>query len=396
VLSLRGRSGVTGRPVRLQVDAGHITALDEVDDGPPLWLLPGLVDIQVNGYAGADVNGADVQASTIVSMVEALWARGTTTVFPTVVTGSQQAMQRSLRAVARARAVSPLVAHSIPRVHVEGPCISAEDGPRGAHAPEHIRPPSPEEFGDWQEACEHIVGVVTLAPELRGALSYIGQLARLGVVVAIGHTAARPDEIRAAVEAGATLSTHLGNGSHAMLARLDNYVWEQLGEDRLWASFIFDGHHLPPPVMRSMVRAKGVERSVLVSDAVSLAGAAPGTYSSAVGGTVQLHRDGRLEVLGTGYLAGSTSDLLAGVGNAVRMAGLDLATALRLATANPARLTGLDGHGARGFLEPGASADVAVVSWPSEGAAPVVVATLVAGRVVYRDETAADLAACLG
>ncbi len=395
MLSLYGRSALTGRPVRLETRAGAITALDEVDDAPPLWLLPGLVDIQVNGYAGADVNGADVQASTIASMVEALWARGTTTVFPTVVTGSQQAMERCLMAVARARALSPLIAHSVPRVHVEGPCISSEEGPRGAHAAQYIRPPSWAEFDGWQEACGHIVGVVTLAPELSGALAYIGQLARLGVTVAIGHTSARPDQIGAAVEAGATLSTHLGNGSHAMLARLDNYVWEQLGEDRLWASFIFDGHHLPPPVMRSMVRAKGVERSVLVSDAVSLAGATPGIYSAAVGGAVRLSQDGRLEVLGTGYLAGSTSDLLAGVANAVRLVGLDMATSLRLATTNPARLTGLDGPGGRGSLEPGASADVAVVSWPSPSAPPVVVATVVAGQVVYRDEAAGDLAACL-
>src|SRR5699024_3206830 len=145
----------------------------------------------------------------------------------------------------------------VPGVHIEGPSISPADGPRGAHPVEHVRPPDLAEFERWQAAGDGLVKLVTLAPEHAGAPGYIRTLAARGVIVALGHSAATPDEVHAAVDAGARLSTHLGNGVAAVLPRHPNLIWTQLADDRLYASFIADGHHLSADTFRAMLRAKG-------------------------------------------------------------------------------------------------------------------------------------------
>src|SRR5207248_2337185 len=153
------------------------------------------------------------------------------------------------------------VAHAVAGIHLEGPYISAEDGPRGAHARRHVRPPDWDEFRRLQDASGGRVRLLTLAPEHDGAVHFIERLTAAGVVVALGHTAASGERIRDAVRAGARLSTHLGNGSHAVLPRHPNYLWEQLADDGLWASVICDGHHLPPSVVRCVVRVKTPART---------------------------------------------------------------------------------------------------------------------------------------
>lgn len=295
-------------------------------------------------------------------------------------------MCRSLQAIAAACETDPLIQRSVPCVHVEGPHISPEDGPRGAHPIEHVRPPSLAEFRRWQEASGGRVGIVTVAPEHPGSVEYIRALAAEGVIVALGHTAADGDQIHAAADAGARLSTHLGNGSHATISRHPNYIWEQLAEDRLAASLIFDGHHLPPAVMKSMLRAKGLDRSILVSDSVAVAGLAPGTYKTAVGGRVELLPSGRLTLLGTPYLAGSAAALPVGIANTIRHAGVTLAEAVRLATANPARLLGLDRPDGRGSIRSGTTADLVVFRVDAQTLELTIDLTVVAGEVVYRRE----------
>lgn len=322
-------------------------------------------------------------------MVRALWRRGVTSLLPTVVTSSERRMRASLEAISDARAADRLVGLSILGAHVEGPAISGQDGPRGAHPKKHVRPADIDEFRRWQEACGGLVRVVTLAPEVTGALALVRELAAAGVVPAIGHTAATPAQVRAAADAGARMSTHLGNGSHSELPRLDNFLWEQLADDRLWASLIFDGHHLPPAVMKTMLRAKGAGRCVLVSDAVALAGAPAGRYETPVGGAVVLEPEGRLVVEGTHFLAGSVVDLLTGVANAVSIVGTPLPQAVSLASANPARLLGLDHDGGLGRTVPGYRADITAFTWPPGHPRPELVATVVAGQVVYRAESEA-------
>jgi N-acetylglucosamine-6-phosphate deacetylase len=223
-----------------------------------------------------------------------------------------------------------------------------------------------------------MIRLVTLAPEQEGALEFIKKLARSGVVVALGHTAATPEEIRAAVDAGARLSTHLGNGTHALLPRHDNYVWEQLGNDALWASLICDGHHLPPPVVRSMIRAKTPARTILTCDASSLAGLPPGLYREWEQ-DLEILPEGKIIVRGTSYLAGSHAFTDFCVGNAIRFAGVSLAEAVDMAGARPRELLGLPPR----RIEPGMPADLVLFDW-QEGGDFKVRATVLAGELDRR------------
>jgi N-acetylglucosamine-6-phosphate deacetylase len=190
-------------------------------------------------------------------------------------------------------------------------------------------------------------------------VAYISCLAARGVQVSLGHTHADRAQISAATDAGASLCTHLGNGSHAVLPRHSNYVWAQLAEDRLSAGFIGDGHHLPAETLIAMLRAKGLSRSFLVSDATTLAGAAPGIYRTPVGGEVELSEDGRLSQRGTPYLAGAARSLSDGVAQVAGLGPFSLAAALSLATASPGRVAA----GGRGTLAVGAPADLVRFRW---------------------------------
>jgi len=356
--TLTGLDPFTGRPLSVTVHEGLIAQTGPGPADVTGWLAPGLVDLQVNGFAGHDFNGARSDPQTVVAIVHALRARGVTTVVPTLITAAHERITRALRAVAEAREQDPLVRHAVPFVHLEGPHLSPEDGPRGVHDPAHIRPPSAEEFAEWQAASGGLVGMVTLSPHFEGAAAYTSDLCRQGVRVAIGHTHATPAQITAVVDAGARLSTHLGNGAHAMLARHPNYLWAQLADDRLTAGFIADGHHLPADTLTAMIRAKGLGRSLLVSDSVALAGMPPGRYETPVGGAVELSPDGRLVQSGTPYLAGAARGLAEGVAQAIGAARLTLGDALRLATTQPGRFTG-----GRGVLTVGAPADVIEFAW---------------------------------
>jgi len=384
VLLVHGRLVESGHPATVVLDGPRIAGVQALDQPSEIWIAPGFVDIQVNGYAGYDLNASDVTPRTVAEMVRALWQRGVTAVCPTVITESETHICRSLSAIAAACRADPLVNHAIPCVHVEGPYLSPEDGPRGAHPLEHIRPPSLAEYRRWQEAAENRVGIITLSPEHPGTPEYIRTVTADGVVVAIGHTAATGEQIQAAVDAGARLCTHLGNGAHAQIRRHPNYIWDQLAQDRLTATLIFDGHHLPPSVMKVMLRAKGAERVILVSDAVAIAGKPPGVYQTAVGGKVELLPSGRLNLYGTPYLAGSASSLPDGIANAIRHGGLSLPEAVRLVTVNPARLLGLDGPDGRGAVSPGSSADLTLFRIDPASGECIVEQTVVGGVSVYQ------------
>lgn len=343
-------------------------------DAPPdagLVLAPGLVDIQVNGFAGVDLNDARLTPDAAERMVARLHAVGVTRFLPTVITHAADHMARCLRLVVAACRASPAVARAVAGVHLEGPFLSAEDGARGAHPREHVRPPDPELFGRLQAAADGRIRLVTLAPERPGSPAFIRWLREQGVVVALGHTLADSATVAAAVEAGAVLATHLGNGVPATLPRHPNPIWDQLAEDRLYASAIFDGHHLSTSVMRVLLAVKGVDRLVLTSDAVALAGMEPGVYRGQVGGEVELHPDGRLTMLGTSYLAGSAGSLLDGVRTALEVTGCTLAEAVAMASRTPRRLLGLP------------EADERLLLRYPEGSLTLL-ATAVDGRVVHR------------
>ena len=360
-LTITGRDPETERSLSLLVEDGVIARIDSSDEQGDLYLSAGLIDLQVNGCCGFDVNAQHLTPEAVVGLVDAMLANGVTCFAPTIITAPEERICSALQVMAEARRRHAKVATCIPFVHVEGPHISPHDGYRGAHPIEWVRAPSIAEFDRWQDGAEGIVGLVTLSPHWHESPAYIAALCERGVHVSIGHTDASPEQIRRAVDAGARLSTHLGNGIAPEIARHRNPLWAQLGEDRLTATFIADGHHLPPDVLRSMVRAKGVERSVLVSDSVSLAGMPPGIYTTPVGGHVEMLAGGRLCVFGSELLAGSTASLSQCVSHLVNAAGVPLYQALAMASSNPGRFAG-----GRGRLVPGSRADLIRFRWEKE------------------------------
>jgi N-acetylglucosamine-6-phosphate deacetylase len=300
--------------------------------------FPGLFDLQVNGFGGVDFNNPLTTSEEVFQAIEQLRGKGVTRFLPTLVTSSFGSFAQCAKTLAR----TPHPA--MVGVHMEGPYISPEDGPRGAHPLNAVVAASKDDFQRRQEAAAGRIKLVTLAPEAPGALALIEYLAGAGIRVAIGHTAASPAQLRDAVKAGATLSTHLGNGCATQLPRHPNVIWEQLAMDELAASFIADGHHLPAATVKAMIRAKTPRRSLLVSDAVAVAGCAPGTYEFS-GEPVVLSESGRVSQPGKPWLSGSSASLDLCVANAVKFTGLALGEILPLATTQPAKYLGLETAG---------------------------------------------------
>ena len=318
------------------------------------FLAPGWIDLQVNGFAGVDYNSPASSHEQIAQSIHAQFASGVTRFFPTVITASPENMIAALGNLASAK---ESIAHrsAMEAFHLEGPYISPEDGPRGAHPARWVRPPDLDEFHRFQEAARGHIRLVTLAPEWPEAPHFIEKIVEKGVVASIGHTRASSSQIGDAVSAGATLSTHLGNGTDAVLPKSSNYIWDQLAEDRLAASFIVDGFHLPPSFLKAALRAKGLERSILVTDAVMPAGCPPGPYR--LGEVdVELHADGSVRLAGGSRLAGSALQMDQAIANVMRTAGLSLREAVTLATRNPARVGRVPSR-QRG-LTPGERADL--------------------------------------
>ncbi len=300
--------------------------------------LPGLVDLQVNGFAGVDFADPGLVPERVQQAVEAIAKTGVTRFLPTLISSPFEAFAACARTIARVN--DPAIAG----IHMEGPYLSPEDGYRGAHPRAFVRKPDVDDFERRQDAAQGRIRLLTLAPELPGALGVIEHAVARGVRVAIGHTAASGEELRDAVKAGATLSTHLGNGCPALLPRHPNVIWEQLAEDGLLASFIVDGHHLPPATVKTMLRAKTKERSLLVSDAIAAAGMPPGRYTLG-GQQVELGASGRVAAPGATNLAGSALSLDVAIGNVVRFTGLGLDEVVPMASTRPARYLGIETAG---------------------------------------------------
>jgi len=370
--------------VTVKADGGVITEVREVAAGAEGWLAPALIDVQVNGMGGFNLNAQEASPENLVGTLEALRREGVVRFCPTVVTAPQQRMVASLAAIRDACELDELVDHAVLGIHVEGPYISAEDGPRGAHNREWVRAPDWDEFLAWQDASGGRVAMVTLAPELPGAVEFVRRLVDQGVVAAIGHTAADAADVGAAVAAGASMSTHLGNGSHPVIKRHPNYVWAQLAEDRLWAGLIPDGFHLPFDTLKVMIRAKQ-DKAILTSDASYLAQMPPGRYRTHHGAEVVLDPSGRLHVARTpDILAGSAATLRSGIQNVVRQGIRTLSEAIDMASLHPAQLFALDGSGV-GDLRVGGPADLMTFQWDERrnGGDLVVTETVSRGQSVF-------------
>lgn len=346
------------RPVTISFADGKIAAIEPAADADDLpWVTPGLIDLQVNGAGGVDFNAADLTVEKVRQVCEKLLNWGVTAFLATCTTDSHERLRNSFSIIRQAVESDEQCRASIIGIHLEGPFISPEDGPRGAHPREHVRPPDWDLLQDLQQSAGGLIRLVTLSPEYESAPSVIAKAVASGIRIAIGHTNANSAQITAAVEAGASLSTHLGNGAHPIIQRHPNYIWDQLADNRLWASLIVDGHHLPPAVVKAMVRAKGAEHIILVGDQTGLAGLPPGKYETPLG-NVELLPTGKLVPAGKpGILAGATAPLPVNVALLQRFAGVDLQTAVDCASRQPAQFLGLAD---RGQLSAGSRGDVVV------------------------------------
>ena len=343
----------TGETLAISASGGRISAVEATAGAAEPFVSPGWVDLQVNGFAGVDYNDPNTAADDIARSIEVQRSTGVARFYPTVITGSGEDMRGSLRNLAIARRTVS-TGSAMLGFHVEGPWISPDDGPRGAHPQRHVRPPSIEEFARFQDAAEGGIRIVTLSPEHNEAPRVIEHMAANGVVVSIGHTNATSAQIADAVRAGATMSTHLGNGAHARVPRHDNYIVHQMADDRLYAGLIIDGIHLPPAFAKVALRAKGPRRSILVTDAVAPAHCEPGIYQLGEQ-QVELLPSRRVELTSSRRLAGSALSMDRGVENAMRFAGMTLHEATRLACSNPGAAMGLAQR--TEYLTPGQAAD---------------------------------------
>jgi N-acetylglucosamine-6-phosphate deacetylase len=364
-MRLRGRHFCTAQPLDVVCEQGQIVRIEAQSqqraDAEAEWIAPAFCDVQINGCDGISFNSQTLTHDQIHHVITTCRKHGIAQLMPTLVTNSFDALVHGFRTIRAACESDAELARAIVGIHLEGPYISPEDGPRGAHPKQHVRSPNWDEFNRFQEAAGGAIKMLTLAPETPAALPFIERVAKSGVVVAIGHTGATPAVIRDAVSAGARISTHLGNGSHAVLPRHENYLWEQLASDGLWASIIADGHHLPPAVMRSIVRVKTPARMILTCDASPLAGSPPGKYQI-WDDEFEVLPTGKIVVSGTPYLAGSWAFTDLCVANMLKLGETSLPDTIDLASNRPRELLGLPPR----RIEVGEPSDLILFNWAPE------------------------------
>jgi N-acetylglucosamine-6-phosphate deacetylase len=376
--------------------AGFVDLADDViggvGNGPPPgradvfladgYLLPGFVDLQINGYFGVEFQAGDAAAWTEVAA--RLPATGTTAFVPTLITAP---IGRLAAALAAARAFVPGLPAGAARVlgvHLEGPFIAPERP--GAHNPEWIIEATPDAVGALIEAGRGVLRLVTLAPERPFALAAIDQLTAAGILVSVGHSEATADEVAAAAARGARMVTHLFNAQRPLRHRDPGVVGQALTDERLTSGLIFDLHHVAGPVCALAFRA-APGRIALVTDAAAPAGMPPGEYLLGGEPVTLPEDDGAPPVRGNGTIAGSALRLDVAIGNAVA-SGVPLPVAVAAATRIPADLIGRPDLGR---LRAGAAADLVWL-----GPDLRTRATWVGGRLVYTDDAAATLACVPG
>ena len=293
----------------------------------------GLFDLQVNGFAGVDFNDAALSPDAFAHALRAMAATGVVQCLPTIITATEAALQARFAALDDAVAQVPIAEAMVPGYHLEGPFLNPAPGFRGCHPAEAMCAPDIALLDRLQARLRKPVLLVTLAPELPGATDFIAAARARGICVALGHSDARRDDVRRAVAAGATLSTHLGNGVAHQQHKFDNPIVAQLAEDGLSACFIADGIHVAPHALGVMLRAKTLARSILVTDAVAGAAAAPGIYPFA-DMRVERGADGAVREPGAAHLAGSALTLDEAVRNAVQWGLCSFAEAAAMAGAH--------------------------------------------------------------
>lgn len=378
ISSLEGIFYLDNKPISVKISEGKITKIDRLSsdtDLPEVFIAPGLIDIQINGYMGVDFTGEDLTIEGVRKVTKALWKEGVTSYLPTVITYDHDRYLTNFAILAEAKKDKE-IGWSIPGFHLEGPYISPIQGYRGAHLEKYIRPPDWEEFSKYQKAADNNIKMITVAPEMDGAIPFIQKLTEHEVCVSLGHHNGSSVNIRDAVDAGASLSTHLGNGCANMINRHYNPIWPQLADDRLSITLIVDGFHLTEEEVRSFYKVKGVQNTILVSDALDLAGLEPGEYVR--GERTVLLTPNVIKFPAENVLAGAASPVRICVGNMIRFTGCSLKDAIQMSSSNPAKHLNLENVGE---ISPGKLANL--ILFTIEKGEMVVQKTIVAGKIVY-------------
>lgn len=269
--------------------------------------IPGYVDLQVNGFIGIDFSSENLLEEDFVKASLALLSRGTAAFLPTVITSEESLYKRNLPLIARCMK-RPEFKGKLLGIHVEGPFVSKEPGAVGAHNPAWTRLPDISFFNQMQEWADGQIKLITIAAELPGAAELTKHAVKNNVTVSLGHQLAKAADLARCADAGAKLLTHLGNGVPNMLARHPNPIWDGIAEDRLTAMIITDSHHLPASVIKTIIRAKGADRTIITSDASPLAGLAPGKYRAS-GNDVVIEESGLLHNPVKQCLVGSSATM---------------------------------------------------------------------------------------
>ncbi|MEM5774295.1 MAG: N-acetylglucosamine-6-phosphate deacetylase, partial [Anaerolineaceae bacterium] len=337
--------------IAASADAPLPARTDTVIDAAGMYVSPGLIDLHIHGCAGADT--MDAAPDTLPAISRFLAAHGVTGFLPTTISASPAALQNAVSAYrlyrGNCRGARPL------GLHLEGPYLNP--GYTGAQPAAHLRLPDPAEYLPW--LADGDVRVITLAPEVDGALDLIREAAQHGVRTAAGHTDASYEQALEAVEAGLRLSVHTFNGMGPLHHRRPGLLGAALSDERVFCELIADGVHIHPAVLRMAVRAKGLIRALLVTDSMRAAGLPDGEYD--LGGQ-PIRVQAGTAVTAAGNLAGSTLTLDQAVRNAMQMCGLPFADAVQMASLTPACALGFEAR--KGALAPGADADV--VLWDAE------------------------------
>jgi N-acetylglucosamine-6-phosphate deacetylase len=365
---IQGKIPGTTSPLNIIVGNGKVVQIESYpktsscDFGrTDLYLCPGFFDLQVNGFRGVDFNSPRLTPEGLHQAGRSLASTGITHFFPTLITSSHERMVHQLKIIADALMNDSLLRKMCLGIHLEGPYISPEDGPRGVHLREFVRLPQWEELERFQEVCEGRIKCITLAPEVKGAIPFIEKAVGHGIVIGIGHTNASEEVLEEAVQAGARLSCHLGNATPKSLPHHQNLIQKQLAMDPLMASIITDGIHLSHDVVKNTIRAKGLDRIILTTDSMAGAGASPGRYT--LGDLeVEVSPDRIARLVNHPRLAGSTLTMDHAVTNVIRFAEIDLPSAVQMAAKNAQKLF----PEVRGEIIPGDSADLVLFEYQKE------------------------------
>ena len=331
------------------------------------FIVPGFIDIHVHGAVGSDT--MDATSEAILGMGDYFASHGVTSFLPTTVAASAKDIQAAINNVSNTPRSSTGARHM--GIHLEGPYLNHEF--RGAQPPQHIRPADPNEYKVWFESKE--VRLITVAPEVEGVTNLISAGKKAGIEFALGHTSATYEQVLAAVELGLHQATHTFNGMPGLNHRFPSALGAVLSDDRIWAQIIVDGVHVHPAVVNLLIKAKGINRTIIITDAIRASGMPDGDYAL---GDQMVHVKDRVARTDAGGLAGSTLTMDQALRNTMEFANISLPEALPMATRVPAASIGLENH--KGSIAPGFDADIVVLDQSYS-----VRMTIIGGNVMYRN-----------